>query len=698
MELPEIVPSALAAALESKGYVELTDVQNAVIAPNAQGADLLVSARTGSGKTVGFGLAMASELMAGEERLPAPGAPLALVIAPTRELALQVERELNWLYAKAGGKLATCVGGMDARSERRVLERGAHIVVGTPGRLRDHIERRALDLSVLKVAVLDEADEMLDFGFREDLEFILEAAPATRRTLMFSATVSKPIADLARRYQSDAERISTLGATGQHADITYLAHTVAGHERENAVINVLRYHDTPRALVFCATRDAVNRLAVRLQTSGFSAVSLSGELTQAERTKALSALRDGRARVCVATDVAARGIDLPGLDLVVHAEPPTNAESLQHRAGRSGRAGAKGVSVFVGADSRKSRVVRMLREARIEADWTDAPGAQEVREKDRERLIAHPGLSADPEGDRLSEARDLVERFGAERIAAAFLTEVEARLPAPYSLSDAPAPRGRETQGDRADRPVRANDDRPQRAPRRDRSEFDDETWFEVNLGRKHRAEPRWLLPLICRVGDVTGADIGAIRIEENATRFQIAEAKRQAFLSAIVRPRDHDANVRIARAGEEPLEPARTDAPETQTRPKRAPRAGKAERQTIKHKGFDPLADVIADRDTKRDAPRGSARDGARDTSRDSGRETGRDWPPKGKPARKPAGKFAGKPGGKPRSGYGSNASSAAGSAPGARAGGKPRRAAPATRANDGAPALKRVKRKRSD
>ena len=575
MDFPDCVPSALGQALETKGYDALTDVQTAVLAEEAAGADLLVSARTGSGKTVAFGLSMGADLLRGEDMLPAAGEPLALVIAPTRELALQVERELSWLYAPAGGRLASCVGGMDARAERRTLQRGAHIVVGTPGRLRDHIERGGLDLSAVRAVVMDEADEMLDFGFKEDLEFILNAAPARRRTLMFSATVSKPIADLARTYQRDAVRISTAGETGQHADITYLAHAVAGHEREAAIINVLRYHDAPRALVFCATREAVNQLAVTLQTAGFSAVALSGELTQAERTKALDALRAGRARVCVATDVAARGIDLPGLDLVVHAEPPTNAESLQHRSGRTGRAGAKGVSVFVVASSRKGRVIRLLREAGIEAEWSPAPTADAIAERDAERLDALPALARDPEGESLDAARALIARFGAERVAAAFLAERAARLPDVHALSPAPAAPGKAGKAERA--------------PRRDRSEFDDEAWLEINLGRKQRAEPRWLVPLLCRVGDVTGADIGAIRIEDTATRFQIAEAKRAAFLAAVKRPRDRDENVRITVAGETAPAPAppRNAAPaETEARPERAkrkPRPGKAERQAIK-------------------------------------------------------------------------------------------------------------------
>lgn len=175
----EGIAPAIAEALAKRGYNELTPVQQAMRDPDLAGKDALVSAQTGSGKTVAFGLALAPTLLGDQRRFSAPGAPLALVIAPTRELALQVKRELEWLYEQTGATIASCVGGMDMRTEKRALERGAHIVVGTPGRLCDHIRRNSLDISSLRAVVLDEADEMLDLGFREDLEFILEGLPTT---------------------------------------------------------------------------------------------------------------------------------------------------------------------------------------------------------------------------------------------------------------------------------------------------------------------------------------------------------------------------------------------------------------------------------------------------------------------------------------------------------------------------------------
>src|SRR4051812_682379 len=233
MPFPATHP-ALARALAAQGYEEPTPVQAAVLGA-AAGCDLLVSAQTGSGKTVAFGLAAASALLGEAERFGRAGAPLGLVIAPTRELAMQVSRELTWLYAPAAARVITCVGGMDPRAEQRALAAGANIVVGTPGRLRDHLERGNLDLSALTVVVLDEADEMLDLGFREDLEEILDSTPVERRTLMFSATIAKDIVALARRYQREAVRIDTSRRDEPHGDIEYRAIRVAPNEVENAV-------------------------------------------------------------------------------------------------------------------------------------------------------------------------------------------------------------------------------------------------------------------------------------------------------------------------------------------------------------------------------------------------------------------------------------------------------------------------------
>ncbi len=512
------LPDFLAGALAERGYAEPTPVQSAVLQPEAAGRDLLVSAQTGSGKTVAFGLAMATELIEdGRSALPVE-APLALVVAPTRELALQVSRELVWLYGPAGIRIASCVGGMDPSKERRALRAGPQVVVGTPGRLRDHLERGALDLSAIRCVVLDEADEMLDMGFREDLEELLDATPEGRRTLLFSATIPGAIAAMAKRYQRDALRISTVGNERGHGDIAYEAVTVSPSEIEHAVVNLLRFHEAETAMLFCATRENVRRLHATLQERGFAVVALSGEHSQSERNQALQALRDRRARVCVATDVAARGIDLPALSLVVHVEIPRDAETLQHRSGRTGRAGKKGTAVLIVPYPKRRRVESMLRGAKIEADWISAPTASDIRQNDRKRLLDALLEPQEFDDDDRELAAELLEQRSAEDIAATLVRMHRAALPQVEELI-ANTPEAR--QADKQDR---------------HRPGFEDVIWFRMNVGRRQNADPRWILPLLCRRGHITRNEIGAIRIGPAETFFQVPRAIADRFADAVAR------------------------------------------------------------------------------------------------------------------------------------------------------------------
>ena len=531
-EFEGVVP-ALVQALSKRGYSVLTPVQKAVLAPELRDADALVSAQTGSGKTVAFGLALAPTLLGGEDRFGHAPVPLALVVAPTRELALQVKRELDWLYEMTGAEVASCVGGMDMRTERRALERGAHIVVGTPGRLCDHIKRGSFNTTGLKAVVLDEADEMLDLGFREELETILDAAPTDRRTLMFSATVPRSIATLAKRYQRDAVRVAASGEEKQHLDIEYRALTVPSYERENAIINVLRFYEAKNSLVFCATRATVNHMTSRLNNRGFSVVALSGELSQNERTHALQAMRDGRARVCVATDVAARGIDLPNLELVIHADVPKNAEGLLHRSGRTGRAGRKGVSVLMVPNNARKKTDRLLENANVRATWARAPSVDEILARDRERILADPALSEAISDEERPFVEEILARHTPEMIAAAFLRQNSAGRTAPEELQDAPPPE--QTSDWSPTKPgARVRDRSIERKPKQSRDDFKDGVWFSLSVGLKNGAEPRWLLPMLCRAGDISNTDIGAIRIHQNETHVEIAPASVEKFLAAI--------------------------------------------------------------------------------------------------------------------------------------------------------------------
>jgi ATP-dependent RNA helicase DeaD len=531
MPFPSVHP-VLDAALIARDYNEPTAVQSAVLEPGTQGRDLLVSARTGSGKTVAFGLAAAATLMPDGE-LPPPGPPAALVIAPTRELAIQVQTELAWLYA--GASIVSCVGGMDIRREARSLAAGCTIVVGTPGRLGDHLRRGNLDLAGLRVVVLDEADEMLDLGFQDELKFILDAAPDDRRTLMFSATLPHDIVALAKQYQRNALRIDTVDRSQPHGDIEYRAIAIAGHEAERALVNVLRWYEAPAALVFCATRDATRRLHLALVERGFGAVMLSGELSQHDRTAALDSLRAGRARIGVCTDVAARGLDLPDLDLVVHADLPTNPETLLHRSGRTGRAGRKGVSVLLVPHTKRRRAEQVLSAARVRASWASPPTAEEIASRDRERMLDDPMLAA-PEGEELAQAQALLASHTPEQVAAALLRLHRSRLPPAEALSPPPV---------------------PVQAPRHELAtpkshEPADFVQFRVAVGRRDKADPKWIVPLLCRLGGITKRDIGAIRIFDTDTRFEISRDSATAFAAAVAdAPRNEP---RISAAGDGPM------------------------------------------------------------------------------------------------------------------------------------------------
>ena len=541
MPFPAVHP-ALDRALAARGYAEPTPVQLAVVQADAGNADLLVSAQTGSGKTVAFGLALASTLLGQNERFEAVNRPRALIIAPTRELAMQISREFEWLYADTGARIVVSVGGMSVRAEQQQLSRGAHIVIGTPGRLCDHLTKGYLDLSALQVAVLDEADEMLDLGFREELETLLDATNAeTRRTLLFSATIARGIAMLAKNYQRDAVRIDTTSATEPHGDIDYRAMRISPGDTERAVVNVLRYFEAGGALVFCATREAVRHLHAALRERGFHAVGISGEMNQRERNDALQSLRDGHAKVCVATDVAARGLDLPDLGLGIHADLPTNKATLLHRSGRTGRAGKKGTSVLLVTHTKRRRTEMVLQSANIDATWSGPPTAKEIREQDRQRLLEHPALEAIVSEEDLAVAKQLAERFPAEKLAGALIGLLRSELPEPEDVSDDGRMRNAQTfekqSGHTGERTFREPSERPAARSRSERgfaASEGDGVWFRLNVGRERNADPKWILPLICRVGHITKAEIGPIRIFGTETKFEIVGHAAPAFAIAV--------------------------------------------------------------------------------------------------------------------------------------------------------------------
>jgi ATP-dependent RNA helicase DeaD len=313
-------------------------------------------------------------------------------------------------------------------------------------------------------------------------------------------------------------------------------------------------------MLFCATRDNVRHLHASLTERGFSVVALSGEHSQNERNHALQALRDRRARVCVATDVAARGIDLPTLSLVIHVEIPRDAEALQHRSGRTGRAGKKGTAVILVPYPRRKRVESMLRGARINAEWISAPSREDIARNDRERLLATllEPVEVDEE-DRMLAGRLLAER-SPEDIAAALVRAHRARMPVAEELIDAASGPSQRSEGPRPG--------------------FENTVWFRMDIGRRHNADPRWLLPLLCRRGHITRTEIGAIRIAANESLFEVQAAAAARFAAAVRRTavdgEDGEGGIRIEQVQGAPREEAKRNRREAPRQHRPGSRPGK--------------------------------------------------------------------------------------------------------------------------
>jgi ATP-dependent RNA helicase DeaD len=587
---------ALGAALAARGYETPTGVQAAVLDAGVRGRDLLVSSHTGSGKTVAFGAAMADSLLpAGETRVSPGPNPIALVVVPTRELAVQVREELRWLFASTHLRLASFTGGTPVGGDLRTLQRGVELVIGTPGRLVDLLRRERLKLSDVRVVVLDEADEMLDLGFRQDLETLLQAAPATRRTLLLSATLPAEIRALAQRYQRDAIAIDprkSPGAgpgggagRGAHEDITHRAHLIAGGDRLAAVVNVLRAGEVARAIVFCTTREGVAEMHAALTARGFTATAISGERAQAERDRALDQLRRGEARVLVATNVAARGLHLPDVDLIVHADLPLNADSLIHRSGRTGRAGRKGTAVVIATVAERRKAERLLGAAHVKVDWTPPPSADAIAAAARARLADELAAGGEPPPGVLQAADDLLARVEAKLPARQLLQRLLAReldrLPVGETLRAIPIPAA--GTGGRAG----GTEGHGLPARRRTHNEFAREgVAFRINLGADDRADPRWLLPLICRRGGVTRREVGAIRVGPHETQFEIAGDAAHDFAQAAAEPDQRARHVVIervhAQGGDRPPQPHHARGRERP--PERSPGEGGGDRPPQPH------------------------------------------------------------------------------------------------------------------
>jgi ATP-dependent RNA helicase DeaD len=573
-------------AIEERGFSDLTVVQRAVLSSDAAGRDLQISSQTGSGKTVALGLVLAPCVLEAASQKPGRQ-PLALVIAPTRELAVQVRGELAWLYAGVRGVEVECVtGGSSVMQEKRRLARGPRVVVGTPGRVLDHVRSGALDCSAIQQLVLDEADRMLDMGFREELEAILDATPAGRRTHLVSATFPAEIQRLARKYQTDplAVQGTRLGAANE--DIEHTGHLVRLHDRYAAIVNILLLAGDERTLIFVNTRAQASELAAQLAADGFAAAPISGELEQNQRTRTLEAFRNGVTTTLVATDVAARGLDIPDVAVVIHTDAPFDAESYTHRAGRTGRAGNKGRSVLLSTPMRQKKIEMLLSRAKVKLVWRDVPTAATVEKalakRDRRRVREALEAAAEPTAAQISFAEKLLEGAEPAQVVArlvemardprhAAACQVEPIAPGVMKLhsggpradwKDRPAPRALRGNAGTDDRRKPSRDERgergddrraPARAGREERRAdargYQQADVFEMNYGLRAGATPQRVLAILCRRGDVSSREIGAIQIDTSHTSFEVAREASSHFQYCAGQPDERDPRLVIRRA-----------------------------------------------------------------------------------------------------------------------------------------------------
>ena len=534
------VPAPLRAAMEKRGFTQLSAVQQAVLSAEGNGRNLRISSQTGSGKTVALGLRLAADFMAAAQKADRGAkrtGPLALLIAPTRELAAQVAGELRWLFEGIpDADVEVVTGGTDQVRERRALARRPGLVVGTPGRLLDHMRSRALTCANVEHVVLDEADQMLDMGFREELEAILEQLPAKRHSHLVSATFPHAVRRLADRFQNDPLHVQGTRLGEANADIKHIAHRIRPRDLEDALVNVLLLARGERALVFVRRRVDATQLAERLAKDGFSALPCSGELTQAQRTQTLNAFKSGSVEILISTDVAARGIDIPNIGMVIHADVPTDAETYTHRSGRTGRAGKKGRSILLAPAHSERHVKRVFETAKITADWQSVPTPEQIQraltKQTRRRL--HTVLDSDeaPSEKQATYAKLMLENRDPVEVIATLLQMVEPKLPRPPANV---------AEVSEATRPTRTsqNGDRGPRGPYQR---------FEINWGKRQGASTNRVLSHICRRGDLTSKDVGAIKIDQSRTTFEISADQALTFEKRSATPDERDPGLLIRR------------------------------------------------------------------------------------------------------------------------------------------------------
>ncbi|MCW2898586.1 MAG: ATP-independent helicase [Streptosporangiaceae bacterium] len=523
--------SELLDALSGLGYEEPTPIQREAIPPLMQGSDLVGQAATGTGKTAAFALPVLQQ-MSGDGR---GAGPAALVLVPTRELAVQVSQAFHSYGRGLGVQVVPIYGGQPIGWQIKALKRGVDVVVATPGRALDHMGRGTLPLDHLKAVVLDEADEMLDMGFAEDIEEILQATPEDRQTVLFSATMRPRIEKLAGRYLRDPARIQ-MGreavAAGEAPLVRQSAYVVSRAHKPAALGRVLDIEAPTAAIVFCRTRDEVDQLTETLNGRGYRAEALHGGMSQEHRDRVMGRLRSGTAELLIATDVAARGLDIEQLTHVVNYNVPSASDSYVHRIGRVGRAGREGVAITL-AEPREHRMLKAIERAtkqRITVEKVPTVADLRARRLELTRAVLQESILEDD----LEQFRVVVESLAEE------FDVVEVALAAVKLASDSSgAATDEEEIPQIAQKTGREGRDARQgtgRQERRGRGPSQGMTRLFLSVGRNAGIRPQDLVGAVANESSLTGRDIGAIEITDRFSLVEVPESAADEVIAALKR------------------------------------------------------------------------------------------------------------------------------------------------------------------
>jgi ATP-dependent RNA helicase DeaD len=547
------LPAFLMQALTDVGYETPSAIQTMTIPPLLAGKDLVGQAQTGTGKTAAFALPILARLD------PKLTKPQALVLAPTRELAIQVAEAFQ-KYARhsKGFKVLPIYGGSDYRTQLRQLQRGVQVIVGTPGRVMDHMRRGSLDLSALQTLVLDEADEMLRMGFIDDVEWILEQTPPQRQIALFSATMPDVIRRIAKQHLTDAEEITIKLKTVTNASIRQRVWMMAGVHKLDALTRILETEDYDGVIVFVRTRIATQELADKLAARGFATAALNGDIPQQLREKTIDNLKKGILDVLIATDVAARGLDVERISHVINYDIPNDPEAYVHRIGRTGRAGRTGEAILFAAN-RERRLLRTIeRVTGQKIETMELPTSEQVSDKRASRFKAQ--ITETLATQQLDEARRIVESYQQEfgvpiiEVAAALVAMNQGQAPTPVAEEAAP-PREPRPGGERDRRPAPRERDKAPRAKRSDGERKTDEGMerYRVEVGRQHGVKPGNIVGAIANEAEVDSEHIGRIEIMDDHSFVDLPEGMPKEIFKHLQSVWVSGQKLRISRAGGKP-------------------------------------------------------------------------------------------------------------------------------------------------